>query len=379
MNFELTEHRVNRNYLGIAALTALVVLCGIGLFDPAPALSGYLAAYLFWLSVPLGCGALMMLSWLIPGRWLDRIMPLLVAGVSTGILSVPFFIPLAMGAFVLYPWTAIAHEAGAISDIRASYLNIPFFMARAGIYLAVWTVGGWMLCRLWRTDCNGPKRSNAAGAASAGMIIYVFTMSFAAIDWVGSLEQHWYSSIFGLYLIVGQALLGLTLAMLASLTLSYRGERIASPVDARQDQGTLLLTLVSLHAYIAFSQFLIIWNGNLPHEITWYVHRSSGVWAVVCFALLLAHFGLPFVILLSRERKRSRRWLRFACITLLVMRAVECGWMVLPPADRPALATMAAVIAWVGIGAVWLAALLSKMATLVNPVAGSSTERIQTA
>jgi len=340
-----------RRYWSIAAAILIAGVAGLALIAPAGVLHGYLCAFVILLGLPLGSGALMMLQWLIPGRWAPPLLPAFRAASGTAMLFVPLFVPLAIGAASLYPWAGGKGEP--MHGGREVYLNLGFFLGRSAIYLIVWTLGGWLLSRGPRSPDG--QAQNRPGVAAAGTIVYVLTMSFAAIDWVGSIEPGWYSSIFGLYLIVGQVLLALSFAISATLLDRPDDRDRTSLGDVRQDQGTVLLTFISLHAYMAFSQLLIIWNGNLPAEITWYVHRSRGVWAFVCVALFVAHFALPFVILLSRQRKRSREWLLFVCAVLIVMRAVELAWMIVPSSPSPWISLLSALIAVAGVGWLWMA------------------------
>lgn len=333
---------------GIAALALSVVIAAIW---PQPLFRGYLAAFIFWLQFPLGAGALLLMHALTSGRWGFPIRGALAAMLPTLPLAAVLFLPIAGGVSQLYEWAR--HGVEGAHGGRALYLSLPFFLGRTGFYLAIWLVGAWLLGR----RLNMTAEREFGGALGAlGLLAYFLTVTFAAIDWIGSLHAHWYSSILGLYVIIGQAIAALALA----IVLSLGGEREESTAplaskDRRQEIATLLLALVALHAYFAFSQYFIIWNGNLPHEIEWYLPRMRGVWGAMAAALMLLHFGLPFALLLFRAGKRSRRTLRFIAGLLLAMRAVEAAWMVIPSrAEGQFVALVAALVTGAGMGCAWL-------------------------
>jgi hypothetical protein len=328
---------------GVAALAGSVVLAAIW---PQAFFRGYLAAFVYWLQFPLGAAALVMIHALIGGRWFGPVRAALIAMAPMAVLAVVFFLPVAGGVVQLYDWAGRSAEAQAIVGSRGAYLNLPFFFGRSGIYLLLWAGGAWLLARRGR---GGSAHSVGGGLAAAGLLAYVLTASFAAIDWVGSLEARWYSSIFGLYLIIGQVVAALAIAICLAVWKNPQ-----QPKELLHDLGTLLLAFVALHAYFAYSQFFIIWNGNLPHEISWYVPRMHGVWGVAAAALMLLHFGLPFALLLFRANKRRARTLAGIACWLLLMRWIEALWMVIP--SRPGgqvVAVIAACVAFVGMGCAW--------------------------
>lgn len=345
--------------IGLAAVVIAAILLFV--FAPRALLLGYLSAYIFWLAIPLGSALLIMLNWLIPGRWSGSLWPIFAAAAGTVVLFIPLIIPVLLGAGHLYPWVGDTHGTAGPRYLpgREAYLNLPAFLFRAALFLVVWSLGAWLVTSRLRASAQTVEIRQASGLAAGGVILYVLTISFAAIDWIATLEPHWYSSIVGLYLLIGHMLVALAVAAHIAL----RSERFDDPrrvlsvrsTDVQQDVGTLLLTFVALHAYIAFAQFFIIWNGNLQHENSWYVPRMHGLWGWVSVAIIVLHFGLPFIILLSREKKRSSRWMVAVCTLLIGMRWVECVWLVLP-ADREGfiVAMLSAVLSLVAIGVVWM-------------------------
>ncbi len=348
----LAQHGRQALRAGLAAL-AVVGLCV--LFAPRAALFAYLSAFLLWSGIPLGCAAILMLHHLGGGRWGLPIRPTMEAATITIPVLLLLFVPVALGLSQLYPWVHGSHHDHLL-ERKQAYLNVPFFLTRAAAFLALWSAGAWLLFQR-STRHSDTQPAFSPRLAAPGLVIYVLTFSFAAIDWIGTLEPHWYSSIFGLYLLIGQALSAMTVLILLAATESTASEPAATGrIDALHDLGTLLLTLVILHAYVAYSQFFIIWNGNLPHEIGWYVPRSRGLWGWVAVLLILVHFGLPFALLLSRAVKRRPAWLVRVAIVIVVARCIESMWVVLPSYDGPVLGVLPlAILSFVGVGGVWLA------------------------
>jgi hypothetical protein len=185
-------------------------------------------------------------------------------------------------------------------------------------------------------------------------------MTFAAVDWIASLQPEWYSSIFGMYIIVGQALTALALLILAVGWMTLRaGPEGGEPSGLFYDLGNLLLTLVVFHAYLAYFQFFIMWNGNIRQHVTWYAPRIHGFWGAVAVLLMLVHFFLPFAALLGRQVKRNPRPLMIVAAVILVARAIETAWATIPSLERPGfIAILPAVLGWVVLGGVWVAAFL---------------------
>ena len=323
--------RAGLGALGLGAMCAL--------FAPQAALHSYLSAFVLWAGIPLGCGAILMMHHLVGGRWGSGIRPPMEAAAMTTPLLAVLFVPVAMGISYLYPWASAA--GGDVLTQKRAYLNVPFFLLRGSAFLLLWSAGAWFL-----------TRRPISRLAAPGLVLYVLTVSFAAIDWIGSLEPHWYSSIFGLYVLIGQVLSAL--AVLIVLAAIHAGNE-PSAADIFHDLGTLLLALVSLHAYFAYSQFFIIWNGNLPHEIGWYAPRIHGPWGFIALVLIAVHFALPFALLLSRSVKRRASSLLCVALVILIARGVEAMWIVLPSYDGPAIGAVAlSMLAILGMGGIWM-------------------------
>ncbi len=350
--------RIARRAL-LIGVAALVVAALAGLVRPAAFFYGYLTAFLFWSGVPLGAAAILMMHHLVGGRWGWSIRGPLEVAVSTLPLLVPLFLPVAAGVPQIFPWVQGAGLTGEqASPFRPMYLSLPFFFERAAAFLLLWAAGGWLLVRWSRVQAIGSSGGSPAlqSLSGGGLVLYFLTVSFAGIDWIASLEPVWYSSVFGFYLIMGQALTALAVMVLLSAGLHHwfnLEQSISS--DMLNDLGNLLLTFIVLHAYMAYSQFFIIWNGNLPRANTWYVSRMEGFWGGVSVLLIIMHFLLPFFALLFRRLKRDVRTLVILALVILAARVIEAPWMVIPAATSAQwLAALMAALALVGLGGIWL-------------------------
>jgi hypothetical protein len=324
----------------VAGIVALV-LCVVGAFlSPAGFWRAYLVGYVFWTGVSVGSLAIIMLHHLSGGGWGVVIRRPLEAAARTLPVMAILFLPIAFAVFThqLYPWTVPEEADLEIIKHKAIYLNVPFFLGRTLFYFAMW----WLLQHFlskWsleqdRTDDPRERRrlkERMQTVSGPGILLFGFTVTFAAIDWVMSLEPEWFSTIYGLLIMVGWGLTALAFAIVTTVILS-RDERLARVYQPRHfhDHGKLMLAFVMLWAYFSFSQFLIIWSGNLPEEIPWYMRRLFGGWGYVAVALVVFHFALPFILLLSRERKRRARALILVALLVLVMRVVDLFWTIAP-------------------------------------------------
>jgi hypothetical protein len=333
--------------------------------NPAQFFHAYLMAYLFWLGIALGGLAIVMLHHLVGGTWGALIQRILEAATRTLPLMVLLFLPLLFGLRHLYSW---AQPEVVASDVilqhKSAYLNVPFFILRAVFYFLVWSVLAYFLNRwsqqherLHEQPVQLRVRRRLRRLSAPGLGIYALTLTFASIDWVMSLEPHWYSTLYGLVFLVGQVLSSLTFAIVVlALLLSIDPiTRVATP-DLFHDLGNLLLAFIMLWAYLSFSQFLIIWSGNLAEEIPWYLHRTRGGWDIMSVFLILLHFALPFVLLLSRGTKRQARSLARVAAVVLCLHLIDLFWLVMP-ARHPAnlFIHWLDLVTPIGVGGLWLA------------------------
>jgi hypothetical protein len=347
--------------VGVMAL----VLCAAGaLMSPQPFFRAYLVAYVFWIGIPLGCLALLMLHHLVGGRWGFMIQRLLEAGIQTFPLMALLFIPLLFGLSVLYPWARPeVVAADPLLQQKAAYLNIPFFIVRAAAYFAIWIFLGRLLTT-WSLEqdrtADGSLTQRLQRLSGPGLLLYGLTVTFSAIDWMMSLEPKWYSTIFGTIFMVSYGLAALAYVIIVSYLV--RDEAPLTQVmsaDRFHDLGNLLLAFVMLWAYLSFSQFLLIWSENLAEEIPWYLHRIGGGWESVAIALIVFQFSLPFILLLSRTTKRSSRILSQVALAILFMHWLDVFWMI-APSFYPARFQLhwLDIMAPIGIGGLWLAVFL---------------------
>lgn len=351
--------RIRRMALRVAL--AAVVLCVLGFFISREHLfRAYLYAYLFWLGITLGCLAVLMLQHLTGGGWGLVIRRPLEAGTRMLPLMALLFIPVLLGMQDLYVWARPgAAEADPGIARKQPYLNVPWFVVRAAVCFAVWLVLAWLLNR-WSEDqdrTGDPRATQRLRTLSGpGLVAYVLAMSVAAVDWVMSIDPHWYSTMFPVIFIVGQGL-GAMAAMIVVLAVLRDREPMAGLVgrDQFHDLGNLLMAFVMLWAYVQFSQFLIIWMANLAEETPFYVVRLADAVQYVSLALVLLHFAVPFVLLLSRDTKRSAQTLAAVAAGILLMRLVDLWWIVMPMyAQRHAEAAEAGTERHAGVGLHWL-------------------------
>jgi hypothetical protein len=298
----------------------------------------WLVGFLFCLGLTLGSLALLMLQHLSGGQWGLVGRRIFEAASRTLPGMVLLFIPLLFGLPRIFIWARPEIVQGdRILLMKAPYLNVEFFIGRAALYFAVWLICAWLLNKWSAAQDRGetavtPQDTRRFRVVSGpGLVAYCLTVTFASVDWIMSLDPHWYSTMFGLLMIGGQGLSAFAFVT-AILALLATTEPVASYLSARHfhDLGKLLLTFVMLWAYFAFSQFLIIWAGNLPEEIPWYLERLRGVWGYVALVIVFGHFVLPFLLLLSRDLKRQRTRLAAVAIAIIVIRYVDLLWLVAP-------------------------------------------------
>lgn len=366
----------------VAGVVALAAGLALAFLSPAGFAAAfwrpYLVAYVFWTGVAVGSLPLLMLHHLTGGGWGVVLRRIFEAATRTLPLLALLFLPLAAAVVTrsLYPWTfpELQHEH-AIEHKAHYYLNAPLFFVRAAFYFAVWLalayfLNKWSLAQDAEPDPRVRRqlRERMQNVSGPGIVLFGLTVTFAAVDWLMSLEPEWYSTIFGLLIMAGFGLSAFAFAINVAVWLSRR-ENLASVYQPRHfhDQGKLLLAFVMLWAYFMFSQYLLIWAANLLEEIPWYLRRLRGGWQYVALLLVLFHFALPFVLLLSRDLKRTGRLLGAVALLVLVMRVVDLFWTVAPSvkaAERhgaEAVHGSAALLSYalpfllaVGVGGLWL-------------------------
>ncbi len=350
--------RVQRMAL-IIAVAALVPYVLGAFFNRDQFFHSYLLAFIFWVGIAVGCAAVLMLHHLTGGGWGLIIRRSLESGTRTLPLMAVLALPLLLAAPRLYVW-ADASKASADELLRHKqpYLNVPFFALRTALYFTAWLTLAYFLNKWSREQDERGKLEvgrRLRALSGPGLVVYGLTATLASIDWVMSLDPHWFSTAFGMIFMVGQVLT--TLAFAIGVAMMLVGREPLSRVASRSrlvDLGNLMLAFVMLWAYISFSQFLIIWSGNLPEEITWYKTHLKGGWAWIAIFLIVFHFALPFLLLLSRDIKSKARSLQLVAAGIILVRLVDLYWVIKPATGGGLRPHWMDVIAPIAIGGIWV-------------------------
>jgi hypothetical protein len=364
---EVEHFRRRALIIGVAglALCALPAFISAGLREQF--FRSYLLSFVFWIGITLGCFAILMVQHMSGGAWGLVIRRVLESATRTFPLFALLFIPIILGLHSLYIW-ARPEEVAASEALKhkSAYLNVTFFIVRAVFYFVVWfgvsrALNKWSL----EQDKTGERAltSKMQNLCGPGLLLYGLTVTFASIDWVMSLQPEWFSTIFGILFMGGQGLsaMAFVIAVLVLLASRKPMSDVIQPGHLH-DLGKLMLAFLMLWAYFAFSQFLIIWSGNLPEEIPWYVRRLQSSWKYVGLALVLIHFALPFVLLLSRDLKRSSRRLVIVASIIIIMRFVDLIWMIVPEVRGGGFAVHWMDVAMLfGLGGIWLSVFLRQL------------------
>jgi len=344
----------------VGGLAALVLCVVMGFGNPAQFFRSYLLAFVFWIGLPLGCSAILMLHHLVGGTWGFPLRRLLESGTKTVLLMAVLILPILFRLPVLYSWADPRKVAAdPLLQYKHPYLNVPFFVARTIIYFAIWILMAHFLNKWSRQQ----DETGEAGLtrrlqrlSGPGLVLFGLTVTYMSVDWVMSLEASWFSTIYGMIFMVTEALAAMAFVTLAVILISKQKplNDLVSP-RVLNDYGNLLLTFTMLWAYLSFSQYLIIWAGNLKDEIPWYMSRARGGWAWVALALIIFHFAVPFLLLLSRLVTRRSRLLGWVAAGLIVMSSVDIFWLTAPAFEHAGpefhLTDWLAIL---GIGGLWL-------------------------
>jgi hypothetical protein len=350
--------RLQRVTLVAGIVAAVATLVGLYL-DPQNFFRSYLYAFLFVIGLSLGALANLMLHAVTGGRWGEALRPPLIAAARIMPITLLLFVPLAFGMHEL--WMRAPQEG-----FKHAWFNPVFFLARAAAYFAVWIVLAWHWTRIAQHS-EKERPASLRRLSAGGLIAYGLTVSLAAIDWIMSLLPEWYSTAFGLLVGVAQMLSAMALGVLACAFMQDRAARETTPFI---DLGNLLLMYVMSWAYVAFTQFLIIWAEDLPHEIAWYVPRMQTSWRWLSILLILLQFAIPFAFLLSRSAKRRPRYIG-PLAALVVVGQLLFTFYLVAPTLRPdgfylSWSDPIAIVAAVGL---WCAAWLSRLPQVRNQLA----------
>jgi hypothetical protein len=310
----------------------------------------WLAAFYFWLSMPLGALALLLIWDLTGGRWEPLARLPLSAMAATMPLFAILFLPVIAGLPELYVWSR--PEAVATLHNRW-YLNPDFFFARVAAYFLIWV--GFAAWRLGRREVPSGKTPRGRQAVSAiGLMLLAYSVSFAGIDWIMSTEPDWFSSIYGMVVGSGQFIAALSFALLVIIAARARG-RTLEPAFARSlaTLAMILLAVVIFWGYVSFCQWLVIWEENLKKEIPWFIERWRDPWGGVIYALVAAHFAVPFFVLVWTSAKRNPILVGSVCGLLLLADAVHVWWLLVPGFPATGFSWIEPAIT-IGMGGLWV-------------------------
>jgi len=356
--------------LGVGAIGLLLWLVGTAM-NPEQGLRSWLLAFMFWGGLSVGSLGLLMLQYLTGGAWGVVIRRGLEAGTRTYPLIILFFVPLAIGVYKgwIYSWTHLPPEDPVMIQ-RGIYMTSWFWIVRGIFYFALFTLmitllNKWSKAQDETTTLEGAAKylDKASRFSGPMLVIYTLVVTFAAVDWTLALEPHWFSTMWGLLYVVGWALNTLCFMVVLMSNLIETGP-MSSVLGKRHfhDLGKLMLALVMVWAYFNFSQFLIIWAGNLPEETTFYLPRMAGGFGWIGVGLILFHFAFPFLVLLQQDFKRRWKWLAGIAIFVMFMRLVDLFWQI-GPTERVMPTTIASgafhidwldLVAPIAIGGIWL-------------------------
>jgi len=348
----------------IVGLVFGVIAVVLAFIQPQQFYRAYLLGFMLWLGVALGSMAILMIRHLTGGGWGMVIRRILGAAMRTAPLLAALFIPVILGIHKLYIWAqpldqvTDKHLHDHLAEITKTYLTTSGFIYRAIFYFAIWNLLSFLLTK-WSKETDHPgspdHTSRFKAIAGPGLILYGFTISFAAIDWVMSLDPSWISTIFGLVVLIGQVLSAMCFAVVVERILfNYKPMSEMLKPDFVHDHGKWMLAFTMVWAYFNFSQWLIIWAGNLPSEITFYMTRLHGGWASIGLILVIFGFAIPFAILLSRPFKRDIRKLVWLAVWMLLMRYVDMFWIIEPNFSKTLSVTLADIVVPIAIGGFWL-------------------------
>ena len=332
------------------------------MFRPQHFFRAYLVAFNFWLGIALGCMVLLMLQYLTGGAWGLLLRRILEAASRTLLPLFVLSLPLTAGLAHLYVWTdpALVNETPQLAG-KSQYLNVPFFLGRAAGYFTIWIALSLLLNRRSVaqervSDFDVARARRFRIVSAVGLVLYGLTITFAAIDWIMSLEPLWYSTIFPPLFGTRQVLSAMAFAVVVlSMLARFAPLEKAMQPSRWRDLGNLLLTFVMVWAYLSFSQFLLIWSENLPEETPWYLRRIRSGWQGIALLIVALQFGIPFCLLLSRKVKEHPHRIGAVALLVLVMCAIDVFWWIEAAFPGSMLLYWPLdVAAVVGMGGIWI-------------------------
>jgi hypothetical protein len=353
------------NRLGVIGLLLLVAAAIYGLFDPHTFFEGYLAAFVFWVEIAFGCLAMLFIQNLTGGLWGMVAGRFFEAGMMTIPLCALLFVPIFLGMPQLYSWLHPATpELRHLVQEKSLFLNVPFYVARNFFYFLIPGAMAFYLRRLGRRRDAGDAVALERMTQVSGpfLVLFVLLMNFAVIDWVMSLRPEWYSSMLVVEFVTEQAVACLAWSIVM-LHLAARLDPLRSTLSEKvvHDLGKLQLASISFWAYITFGEYLIVWTGNLPHEISWFLYRDTPGWIAWAVLLIALHFVVPlFCLIMTAVTKRLDRLARVAGL-ILVAHFVQVVWWIEPGfSDHFRIGWMTPLLV-VALGGIWTAVYLRNL------------------
>jgi hypothetical protein len=354
--------------LGVGGISAIVMLVAALIGTPEQkeqALRSWLLGFIFWGGIGIGSLGVLILQYLTGGAWGVVSRRILEAASRTLPIIAILFLPIFFGVTYLYEWTHLPPDDFTVQH-RGMYQTPLWWMIRSALYFILWGSMVYFL-NLWGrrqdettnyTD-SAKYLEDASKFSGPTMVFYVLTVTFAVVDWVMSLDPHWFSTMWGFLFVAGWGLSTFAFVIVILTLLSDKApmNRVLGTRHFH-DIGKLMLALVMVWAYFNFSQYLIIWSGNIPEETTWYLTRSSGGWGWIGLILIFFHFAFPFLVLLSRDIKRNRKYLAMVAVFILVLRLVDMFYLIAPnPRIHPIVGfhlSWMDLVAPVAVGGIWL-------------------------
>ncbi|HZS44384.1 MAG TPA: hypothetical protein VFC63_04735 [Blastocatellia bacterium] len=345
---------IQQRSLMIGAAFLIIGIIGGFLSGGQQFFRSYLIGFMFWLGICLGSMAILMIQHMAGGGWGVVIRRIVEAATRT----LPFFmigvIPILLGIHSLYEWSRIGVEGSH----KQLFLSVPFFVIRTIFYFTVWGLFIFFLNKNSKLQDRLKDRRlvrRMQNLSGPGLVLYGLTITFASVDWLLSLEPEWFSTIYGLLIMAGEGLTAMAFVIAFAVLLSKRDDLSSVYVPHYfHDLGKLLLAFTMIWAYFSFSQLLIIWAGNLPEEIPWYVRRLQTNWKWVGLILVVFHFALPFVLLLSRNLKQHASKLLIVAVVVLLARYVDVVWLIVPEfKDRWFHFNWLDLVLPIGMGGIW--------------------------
>ncbi len=351
------------------------VVGGVGLFaslimytqNPKHFFFSYLTVFCFFLTISLGGFFFVLIQFLTRAGWGVVVRRIAEHQMKNLWVMALLFIPILLGVFQLYHWThhdAVAHDA--ILKVKSPYLNLPFFLIRAALFFGIWMfLSQLFFKKSTKQDETGDEKTTLLlqGVSAVGVLLFALSLTFAFVDWVMSLTPHWYSTMIGVYFFAGSCVSGIaTISFIAMVLRRFGFLRDKITVEHYHDLGKLLYGFNIFWSYIAFSQYFLIWYANIPEETIWFKMHFMGSWNWVAAALAIGHFGIPFVLFMSRHIKRNLTTHFMMLVWILGIHFIDMYWMIMPNITPNGFSpSLIDLTCFIGIGGIYFGALFSRM------------------